>query len=762
MSAYPTNVGGSGNFMRSNRLSVGDGQGIQQNIGVQQFAPLPPDMRGSEIANALGESLGLFGKLAGTVTDVQLQQKRAQDAEDAKVEQFDRGAAVKAAADTYAELAPQIADKKLIAAVDDAHLGSYVNDLIAPRSSGQSAAWREEFDKQLHGRLLHAFGEQRDGIRKDAKDQAIDMAKWRSVGASGDTAAADLSKSAQSLVSTFGLSDMDAHAATTVPAMMLAAHQGDRAKFEAAMTVLPQGMFTDKVQEGQTILDAARQNNLQKDWAKNDAEFTSWYEKDPQNLPPTEQAFAMLKQANLSPADQGQWRRRIEEEQSKALGRQRQTVEDQVGNALAAGDTERAHLTIDQNRSKFGDEWGNTQTGHVQSWLNQQAAAQTQGYIKAKTEEVNANVYAASMRAYSAGSPGVSMLPKDVTITLPDGKQHKIETKDAIDAVRPQVFAAFDQQFKDNPQQAFAEKVKWSNLNGVDVPEWATAIKAGGMAATPENLSNPETSKTAIGGFSLWKNVMAYNPAMASRLADAKTEELYNIADGMLESSRTMGANGAVQANPAMALLNASRTIADPNYPANKARANEALNQRTNRGGPSLIEDYAKKLGSGNGDVIEYLRRQSLPLIIGGRSAEDALQTVVSRTKPSVVTVGGSNNQQIINTNYAEFTPTIIAQIPDYSKSLIDHWVQTDPAASEYKREDLSMKLDPASGRFVIIGPNNMPVNNSVGIKAISWDLSGFLAAGDQLYKSKILRDASPVKGGLGNDLTPPASARRF
>lgn len=763
MSQYPSDISGGVGLMRQNQLNVGGGGGgIQQNIGVQGFAPIPPDARGSDIANALGESLGLFGRLAGSVRDQQERQLRAQEAEDRKVEQFDRGAAVKAAADTYAELAPQIADKKLIAAVDDAQLGSYVNDLLAPRAAGQSKAWQEEFDKQLHGRLLHAFGEQRAGIKKEARDTAIDMAKWRAIGANGDSAANDVRLATQSLRDTFGMSEIDAHASTTIPAMRLAAEQGDRAKFEAAALTLPDGMFTDEVARGETKLAAARQANQEQDWNKNANDFAAWYEKDPKNLPPAEQAFAQLEQTNLSPAARGMWRRRIEEEQSQAVANQRQTVEDQVGAALNSGSIDTARSVIDSNRKVFGDEWANNQVGHVAAWENQQVEARTKGFIQAESQRFVSDVLAQATRAYLSGAPGVSSRPAERTITLPDGKTHTLKTKDAIEDVRRQTFAAFDEQFKNDPRQAFAEKVKWSSLNGVDVPEWSTAIKAGAMASTVENLSKPETSKTAIDGFNLWKSVMAHNPAMASRLADGKSEELYNIADGMLESSRTVGAGGVVQTNTAMALLNASRTIADPNYPANKARANEALNQRTNRGGPSIIEEYADALGSRSGDVIEYLRRQSLPLIIGGKSAEDALQTVVSRTSPSIVTVGGANNRQIINTNFEGFTPEKVAQIPKTADILIDKWYTSDPAASQYERADLSMKLDPGSGRFVIIGPNGMPVNNNVGILSISWDLDGFLKAGDAARKDKILKDAAS-RGGNGVPLfQPPSNIRRF
>jgi len=746
VSQYPNDISGGVGLMRQNQLGLGGmGGGIQQNVGVQGFSPIPPDARGSDIANALGESLGLFGRLAGSIRDQQERQLRAQEAEDRKVEQFDRGAAVKAAADTYAELAPQIADKKLIAAVDDAQLGSYVNDLLAPRAAGQSKAWQEEFDKQLHGRLLHAFGEQRAGIKKEARDTAIDMAKWRAIGANGDSAANDVRMATQSLRDTFGMSEIDAHASTTIPAMRLAAEQGDRAKFEAAALTLPDGMFTDEVARGETKLAAARQANQEQDWNKNANDFAAWYEKDPKNLPPAEQAFAQLEQTNLSPAARGMWRRRIEEEQSQAVANQRQTVEDQVGAALNSGSIDTARSVIDSNRKVFGDEWANNQVGHVAAWENQQVQARMSGWVQAETAKFNSDVYATSMRAYASGAPGVSMLPEDVKVNRPDGKVETLKTKDAVEAVRPQVFAAFDRQFQ-NPVEALAHKVKWAASNGVDVPEWTAAMKGGAMSATEDNLKDPATAKSAVGGYVLWKHLMAQDPAMTSRLAGKDANELYDVADGLMASTRTMANGRVVEGDPAAALLQASKMIADPGYPKAKARADDAMGTRNGSKQPTLLEQAGAKLGSTRSDVLDFIQQQARPLIIGGTAPEAALDEVVRRYKDSVVAVGGENNRQLLFVNQTGFTPAFVKQIPTYAENLIAEFAAGEGKKQGYDAADLSLKFDPRNSVFYLVDRTGMSVRSSGGVLSTSWDAAAFQKAGIESQKRKIVTEGSRQK----------------
>lgn len=736
-------------MMRANRLNLGDTGGIQQTVGVASgvLTPLPPDMQGSTVANALAESLGLFGQLAGSIAQVQAREQRAREMEDRKVEQFDRGAAVKAAAGTYAELLPQIADRKLIAAVDDSELGNYVGDLIASRSGGQSKAWQDEYDKQLRGRLLDAFGRQRAGIREEAKGEAVDTAKWRAIGAGSSP---EIMDAAETLKTTFNMGDHDAYAATALPALRLAAEQGDQDKFDAAVLALGD-RFPGEVSEAQAKLDANRVRNEKVLQNGAESDFAGWYEKDPLNLPPATVAIEKLNQANMSPQDKGTWRRRIEEEQGKMVARSRQAAEDGIGTALSSGDTGTARSLVEQYGEKFGGEWKLNAQTRVDRYEAGVIEKQSKDAEKAWRTNVAGRSMDVSMQAFEHGVPGLSDLPAEFEVQLPDGKTAKMSKKDVVDSVRPQVFAAFDQKFKD-PQEALANKVRWLSANGVEAPEWTARMNAGAVGATVDALSDPERAKSAIGGFTLYRHLNANNPALARQMVGEQARELYDMTEGLLSGSRNVVGGQMVDGNPASALLAASRIMADPMYPQHRARADAALDAHKT-GQQSSLEEAASELGGVTADVLDTLRREARPLIIGGKTPQEALATVVARYKPGVVVVGGDNNRRPINTNFEGFTDQFRSLLPKYSKAVLDKYHAEDGKAQGYDRADLSLNLDPRNGQFYIVDATGQPVRTSKGIRSIIFDRAGLEKAAEQAIKEGILDQARRDKQGNSADL---------
>jgi hypothetical protein len=702
---------------RSNRLNLStDGGGIRTNIGVQPLQPLPAESRGMEIANDLAQSLGLFRGLVGTIDQFQARQQAAQEVEDAKAEQFDRGEAVRAAAGTYAELAPAISERKIIAAVDDKDLGSYVEDLIASRSGGQPQAWRDEFGKQLRGRLFSAFGQQREGIRKEARESSLRRLTDRALGARQTVEIMDAVGAAKTEL---GLSDMDAHGAITIPALRLAAQQGDREKFEQATLVLPEGMFVGEVTRGETVLAEARQRADMQAMLEAEDEFAKWYESNPTNLPPYEIAIERLEKTNMRASDRGQWRRTIEQENNKAIGRERQTVEDMIGSALSAGEFDMARKVIEGGRGKFGDEWGLASENRVASYEAKVVDDISKEYETRWKASVNDDLLAVSMRAFADGTPGLAMRPDEETVTLPNNKPARYATKDAIDAIRPQVFAKFDELYPNDPQTALAEKARWLSANGVIAPEWKQAMDAGAAAATEDALSDPVRSQAAVQGFAFYRQLSSQDAPLAQQMVSERTRKLYDTADGLMAGSRTQGGG-----NPAAALLQASKILNDPMYSRHEARADSALDSSRNNQDSALLA-AAKEIADGGvvtPDLQDTLRREARPLIIGGKDPAAALKIVTDRYKASSVVVGGENNRRPISLRYEGFSDAFRAAFPSYSETVLDAYHADQGKAEGYDRADLSMKFDPRTGRFAIVDTNGDLVRASKGVGTVLFD----------------------------------------
>lgn len=749
MSQYPTDFGGGvGGMSRNNRLGLStDTGGIRTNIGVQGLEPLPPGTQGMQIANELAQSLGLLGNLAGTIDQVQRRRQAAQDQEDAKVEQFDRGEAVRAAANTYAELEPAIRERKMIAAVDDKDLGGYVESLIQSRTDKSMApAWKDEYQKQLHGRLLNAFGQQRAGIQKDAKETALRSLQDRAFGARQTVEIMDAVNAAKT---TLGLSDMEAHAATTIPALRLAAEQGDRNKFEQAALVLPQGMFADEVTRGQTKLDATVQRSGLEKQRANEQEFSAWFNKDPQNLPPYEVAIERLQSADLTPADRDQWRRSLEAEQAKAISRERQTVEDMIGSALRAGEPDMARKII-EGGGKFGDEWKNAADQRVDSYQTKVVEGLSREYEARWQASVTDEVMQVSMRAYSDGTAGLALLPDKSEVTLPNGKTATVETKDAINAIRPQVFASFDKQFANQPQRALAEKTRWLSANGVIAPEWKQAMDAGAAAATEDALSDPKRAQTAIEGFNFYRQLSAQSPSLARQMVGEQARKLYDTADGLLAGSRSVVGGTGVAVDPSRALLDASRIINDPNYSRHEARADSQMDSAKS-GQDSALVAAAKQLGGATPEVLDTLRREARPLIIGGKAPADALSTLVERYKATTVIVGGADNRRPINTQFEGFSDQFRAVIPSYAEVVLADFAATEGAAQGYKPSELSLSMDPRNGLFYIVDANGQLVRSSKGVRSVSFDRFEFEKAGRAALKNKIIAESKRPKPTFGD-----------
>lgn len=748
MSQYPNDLSGGGAMRRGNRLGLTtDMGGIRENIGVQGLEPLPVDTSGMQIANELAQSLGLFAQLGGTIDQVQRQRAANQAHEDAKVEQFDRGEAVRAAANTYAELEPAIRERKMIAAVDDKDLGSYVESLIQSRTDkGMAPAWKEEFGKQLHGRLLNAFGQQRAGIQKDAKETALQSLRDRAFGARTTVEIMDAFSAAKD---TLGLSPMEAHAATTIPALRLAATQGDRNKFEQAMIVLPEGMFADEVAQGQTKLDATRQKNALDTQQNNENEFAGWFEKDPTNLPPYETAIARLTETDMTPQARGMWRRRIEDERSQATAKERQTVEDMIGSALRAGEPDMARKII-EGGGKFGDEWKNAADQRVDSYQTKVVENLSKEYKARWEASVSDEVMQVSMRAYGDGTPGLALLPDKSEVTLPNGKTTTLETKDAINTIRPQVFAAFDKQFANQPQRALAEKARWLSANGVIAPEWKQAMDAGAAAATEDALSDPKRAQTSIEGFNFYRQLSAQSPSLARQMVGEQARKLYDTADGLLAGSRSVAGGTGVVVDPSRALLDASRIINDPNFSRHEARADSQMDSAKS-GQDSALIAAAKQLGGATPDILDMLRREARPLIVGGKSPADAMSTLVERYKATTVVVGGADNRRPINTQYEGFSDQFRAVIPSYGDAILNDFATTEGISQGYKPSELSLSLDPRNGLFYIVDSTGQLVRSSKGIRSVSFDRFEFEKAGRTAVKNKIISESKRPKPTFGD-----------
>lgn len=758
MSQYPNDLsGGGGVMLRGNRLGLStDTGGIRENIGVQGLEPLPVDTSGMQVANELAQSLGLFAQLGGTIDQVQRRKQAAQAQEDAKVEQFDRGAAVRAAANTYAELEPAIRERKMIAAVDDKDLGSYVENLIQSRTDkGMAPAWKDEYNKQLHGRLLNAFGQQRAGIQKDAKETALQSLKDAATGA---RTTVEIMQSVMAAKDTLGFSEMEAQAAITVPSLRLAAKQGDTDKFEQASFAL-QGMFADEVEKGKTELNATVQRNGLDRQRANEQEFSAWFNADPQNLPPIEVAFDRLKAIDMTPADRDQWRRTLEAEQSKAISRERQTVEDMIGSALRAGKPDMARKII-EGGGKFGDEWKNAADQRVTTYQAKVLDDQSKEYETRWKESVVNEVAAVSMRAYTEGTDGLGTYADTHEITLPNGSKAKITTKEAVELFRPQLFASLDQQYANDPKKAFAAKNRWRSANGVDVPEWAQRINAGATNATEDNLTDPEGAKASVSGFAFYRQLSAEDAPYAHQIASERARDLYDVAEGFLSSSRSIFQDKTVEGDPARALLQASRLINDPEYNRHKARADSLLDA-ARQGQDSELVKAARKLGGTNptADVLDMLRREARPLIIGGKSPEDALNTVVERYKATTVIVGGENNKRPINTQFVGFTNQFRAVLPKYAEAILDRYHETEGASQGYERADLSFTLDPRTGRFGIVDQLGL-VRTSKGIRSILFDRFQLETAGRQILKDKIISDSKRTSKSTG--VTPASDLSNY
>jgi hypothetical protein len=739
MSQYPSDLSGGVGGSRSNRLrlTTDTGGGNQPRYSPQGLEPLPPTSTRTQIANELAQSLGLLANFAGSIELHQRRREAAIESENAKVEQFDRGAAVRAAANTYAEIEPAIRERQLIAAVDDKDLGSYVENLIASRTGrDQSPAWREEFSKQLHPRLLAAFGQQRAGIRKEAKETAIQSLKDRAFGARRTVEIMDAVNAAKN---TLGLSDMEAHAAITVPAMRLAADQGDQDKFEQSFLVLPEGMFAEESARAETKLASTRQRNSLDRQQATETDFAAWFEKDPTNLPPYEVAIARLAETDMTPQARGMWRRRIEEERSQAISQERQTVEDMIGSALRSGDFDAAQKII-EGGSKFGDMWKNSADQWVATYQTKVIDNLSKEYESQWRAGVANEVLAVSLRASRDGTPGASSLPDKATVTLPNGRQAVASMKEILDSVRPQVFAAIDQEFSENPRRALAEKTRWLSANGVIAPEWKQAMDAGAAAATEDALTDPLRAQTAVGGFTLYREISAQSPSLARQMVGDDARKLYDTADGLLAGSRSVLNGQPVADDPARALFSAIKIVHDPNYARHEARADSLLDS-ARYGQDSALVAAAKEIGVPSPDLLDAMRREARPMMIGGKSAEDALETVVKRYKATTVTVGGKNNRRALNTRFEGFSDQFRSVLPAYSKAVLDQYHADEGNTQGYDREDLSLALDPRTLRFGIVGPDGLLVQTNKGLRSIMFDRFELEKAAESIIKDNIIRE---------------------
>lgn len=737
MSQYPNDLsGGGGVMLRGNRLGLStDTGGIRENIGVQGLEPLPVDTSGMQVANELAQSLGLFAQLGGTIDQVQRRKQAAQAQEDAKVEQFDRGAAVRAAANTYAELEPAIRERKMIAAVDDKDLGSYVENLIQSRTDkGMAPAWKDEYNKQLHGRLLNAFGQQRAGIQKDAKETALQSLKDAATGA---RTTVEIMQSVMAAKDTLGFSEMEAQAAITVPSLRLAAKQGDTDKFEQASFAL-QGMFADEVEKGKTELNATVQRNGLDRQRANEQEFSAWFNADPQNLPPIEVAFDRLDKTDMTPADRDQWRRALEAEQSKAISRERQTIEDMVGAKLFAGEPEAARKTIESGRAKLGDEWANSKMGQVQSYQNQVLDIQSKQAEAQWESSLVGDAVNLMSQAYLYGDTSLTSVPDELTVKLPNGKEAKRSKKEVLAAAQQQMFAGLDERFKDNPAAAFPEKLRLISATGVEPANWKATLSTATMA-TEDALSDPERARPVLAGFSLYRAIYAQNPALANQMTDPKSRELYDMTEGMLASTRTVGADGKVATvNLALAMLSASKMIADPEFNANKAQADEKMNRKEFRGSErSLLDSAVDELsqgGLGGNDIRSDIRREARALVIGGTPPDVAIKEVVKRHKTTAIVVGGKNNRRVINTQYEGFSDQFRRDLPERADALIAKYAKEQGVPMD----DLSFKFDGST--FRIVDRTEKMVPHPKDIREVIFDLDRFAKAGDRASKDEILR----------------------
>jgi hypothetical protein len=474
----------------------------------------------------------------------------------------------------------------------------------------------------------------------------------------------NINATVQSAVAQFGVSDRVARASIVVPALKLAAENGETDQFEIIASAIPQGELTGEVK---SLRDTANTNFLQQQ-NKQSSLLAGTITELIDSGAPAEIAEDAIRQGSgvLSPGVSKMLEDRIKtrdtaaqnqaaadlERQFYAAGLNGQ-IDDQIGAIakVAKTDPEKAtRLLYEFNR---GQEQFRKQAIEVD--LQQQ-------------QETFLSSVVANSNSVPLGTIG------DVVFKSGD-KEVKLTGNDIRTAAKARIFATIDQTITD-PALNISAKINEAAKHALPVPEWQGRLRAPLMSA--EQLEQASEAPAYVSeAFGLYRAMRAQQPAFLDSILNDQEKKFYGAAVGALANTN----------DPLQALRTAQRAI---NPPAGTIVDMEQRIQTKD------IERAATKVGGNNiGDVMSYVRDRAMHYL-PGTSADDAL----AKATADVQAMGTIINGRYTWTSVQGLGTETQKEIPALAKHLIDKYVATQKPE---RPDSLTFEYNQNRGQWEII-----------------------------------------------------------
>lgn len=448
-------------------------------------ASLPPvfiDESARRRADQLLLALGLTGRAADNLAEVDRAEDRRRAILDQQAEQLDRGRARRDAATDFQREQPEIGADTLTPASYDDIEGS-VAAMLGPRLEGQSQAYRDQYLESAQASYVGAFADQRQRQHDRAVAAAVEHIS-ANVQDAGDQAAI-ATQEAEFLKLDKRHTKEGFYASVVTPAMRTAAKVGDEEAF----------------------------NNFR------------------QSL---EKAGVSAADIKLAEADLAQAKAR---EQADAIN----AFQDSVAKvSLDGGSFDAQRAAADAGRGKVPDEVILRTKEHIDEKERVALGNARSATLKLENQQredgILGTLLGDSMKADQTGGLIVSVPEDGFRWTDAGGHDQHLTKDEAVDRV---TVAAMDQIAAESPdpQTAIRSQAAWLSFNSVTNPLWRRTLEAGFMTNVDAVLRQTEDG-TPVGdlpvamtaGYQLWKS-LDIDTQTRERHATSETASFYALAE---------------------------------------------------------------------------------------------------------------------------------------------------------------------------------------------------------------------------------------